>query len=608
MEEVVWRHPETIPNELGLEIRVLLKNDAVVLARVAREERYGTHYLRFCDSGSELSIGTVKGWRPLALPITVTPVTGRLPLERWLEEGKALVAALPRQEAELREKYLKTVELLTKIRDRLTSYEGDVNLLTLMGEITAMVVRPEEAKDIVATQRDNVRGIVAKAKELEQERQRASRLHAQLVACGAAARGDQGNARTPITNEEWSPVYQAVADLQKKYMQVCEAKAVGDAALQKAQQDNAAVRERLRQANKERDRYIEERNAIGDALLSATGEKNPGSLQGWLSLLAKLSKSDAPAKPCGWLVRAEHPTQGVFVTSHRGLTERWGTVVPKVYLDQEEANSAAASSTWAEGWVRSVLPVDHHGNTIPSASGEFYDVDWPGIAAAEATEVERLRAEVNRLQSALTEAHEVVDRCADETIPREGWTLAKRIDALDDMTDTVARREIKEDCDRRREETTARLTTVVERIGQAVARLGLGAADDLSVDDPNLGYLTAIEDLHNAVVQARKERELVVRQVHGIPPERWALYDDQGFLTTVPTQAAAEDCARNGPHGRHVVPLYKAPVLRDTAPLIQLCGTALKVLDEARISRGTIWGEALIATLAFLTPKGTNAP
>lgn len=57
-----------------------------------------------------------------------------------------------------------------------------------------------------------------------------------------------------------------------------------------------------------------------------------------------------------------------------------------------------------------------------------------------------------------------------------------------------------------RDALAAALGVVVERIGRAVERLGLGDAADCSVDDPDLGYLTAIEDLHNAAANARLSR------------------------------------------------------------------------------------------------------
>ncbi len=51
------------------------------------------------------------------------------------------------------------------------------------------------------------------------------------------------------------------------------------------------------------------------------------------------------------------------------------------------------------------------------------------------------------------------------------------------------------------------LTKVAERIGQAVERLGIGTADDCRVDDPNRGYLTAVENLYNAAASARTDRD-----------------------------------------------------------------------------------------------------
>ena len=64
-----------------------------------------------------------------------------------------------------------------------------------------------------------------------------------------------------------------------------------------------------------------------------------------------------------------------------------------------------------------------------------------------------------------------------------------------------------------RDALAAALGVVVERIGRAVERLGLGDAADCSVDDPDLGYLTAIEDLHNATASARLSRDALAAEV-----------------------------------------------------------------------------------------------
>lgn len=466
-EELAWRAPETIPNEAGLEIMVLFKTGGRSACEVIWDDLTQEHCLREMPNKHRLSIGTVKGWLPLA---SLVPPTAHQPLERWLAEGKALLAALPRQETELREKYLKVVDILAKIRDRLTSYEGDVNLLTLMGEITAMVVRPEEAKDIVEKQRANARDIVAKAKELELERKRASRLHAQLVACGVAARGEEGSSDSVSINDEaWSPVYQVTRDLRRNYTDLCAEKVASDVALQKAEKDNAAVRERLRQANKERDRYVEERNALVDALLKASGEKNPGSLQGWLALISQHVSPQTPTKPAGWVVRAKHPEHGIaYAVTERGSTASADHGIPPyVFATRIAAQAIADSSGWHHKWTRTVLPVDAAGNVIEPAG-----VAWEASRSYE--EAERLRAELatwkrtaeqrmERIRSVKAERDDRSARCdaAETDVAR----LTKERDSAEAERDRLAA-----EVQRGREQKPVRWGPVVRDHGEVIAQ------------------------------------------------------------------------------------------------------------------------------------------